>query len=142
MLADRPLRGWNTGFAGESIPVPDDVAFIEDAVRLVENLLKKELRELGINRSPIDPNRRFVFGYSMGGMMAYKLAHELPNRFAALWVMSGAIGGRAHEGTTRTVTNGPQGTRKHLVISRTTAIWIRLCRRAPGSIPRAPRSTR
>jgi len=112
MLADQPLRGWNTGFAGESIPVPNDVAFISKAVRTVENLLQRELQEIGLNKAPIDVDRRFLFGYSMGGMMAYKLAHELPDQFAALWVMSSAIGGRAHDGRTPTVTNDAQGTHK------------------------------
>ena len=63
-------------------------------------MLRRKLGELGVARPPIDADRRFVFGYSMGGMMAYKLAHEIGDHFAALWVMAGAIGGRSHEGLT------------------------------------------
>lgn len=56
-----------------------------------------------------DADRRHLFGYSNGGMMAYRLVHELPDVFASLWVMAGAIGGRAHEGLTPTVFNAPVG---------------------------------
>jgi poly(3-hydroxybutyrate) depolymerase len=102
-------RSWNVGFAGEYLPVQSDVSFIRAAINAVEQMLQRKLRQLGITRPAIDPDRRFVFGYSAGGMMAYKLAHEIPDYFGALWVMAGAYGGRAHEGLTRTVTNDPQG---------------------------------
>jgi poly(3-hydroxybutyrate) depolymerase len=108
-LAGEPLRGWNVGFADDFLPVHSDVSFIQAAVDAVEEMVQRKLDELGVKRRAIDPDRRFVFGYSMGGMLAYRLAHELPNQFAALWVMSGAIGGRSHEGLTGTVMNVPQG---------------------------------
>ena len=108
-LAGEPVRGWNTGFADDFLPVQSDVSFIRAAVDAVEEMLRRKLGELGVTRPPIDADRRFVFGYSMGGMMAYKLAHEIGDHFAALWVMAGAIGGRSHEGLTGTITNDPTG---------------------------------
>ncbi|HUL05337.1 MAG TPA: alpha/beta hydrolase-fold protein [Candidatus Acidoferrum sp.] len=108
-LANEPVRGWNTGFAGEVAPGQNDVGFIRQAVAAVEEMLRAELAQVGIAHGPIDADRRFLFGYSMGGMMAYKLAHELPDHFAALWAMSGAYGGRSHEGLTPTITNDPEG---------------------------------
>lgn len=108
-LAGEPLRGWNTGFAGEFLSVQSDVAFIRNMIRTVEEMLRTELEAVGIKHPPIDAERRFLFGYSMGGMMAYKLAHEMPDHFAAIWALSAAYGGRAHDGLTPTVTNDPQG---------------------------------
>ncbi|MEJ2158606.1 MAG: PHB depolymerase family esterase [Desulfobacteraceae bacterium] len=102
-------RSWNVGFAGEYLPVQSDVSFIRAAIDALEEMLRHKLHGLGISRPAIDPDRRYVFGYSAGGMMAYKLAHEIPDYFGALWVMAGAYGGRAHEGLTATVTNDPQG---------------------------------
>jgi poly(3-hydroxybutyrate) depolymerase len=104
-----PGRSWNTGFAGEYPVVQSDVSFIGHAIAAVEQMLQRQLDELGVTRPPIDADRRFIFGYSAGGMMAYRLARKVPDTFAALWVMSGAIGGRAHELLTSTITNFPQG---------------------------------
>lgn len=108
-LANEALRGWNTGFAGDVPPAQNDIGFIRYAVAAVEEMLRAELDQVGIAHAPIAADRRFLFGYSMGGMMAYKLAHELPDHFAALWAMSAAYGGRSHEGLMPTVTNDPQG---------------------------------
>lgn len=104
-----PVRGWNPGFTGEYMPPHSDVGFIRAAITEVEKMMQRDLRKLGVNRPAIDRDRCFVFGYSMGGMMAYKLAHEVADYFAALWVMSGAYGGRSHEGLTSTVLNNPRG---------------------------------
>jgi poly(3-hydroxybutyrate) depolymerase len=108
-LAGQPLRGWNAGFTGDIPPAQNDVAFIQEAVGAVENLLRAELEAARIRRAPIDVHRRYAFGYSQGGLMAYKLAHDRPDVLAALWVMSAAFGGRNHEGLTPTITNDPQG---------------------------------
>src|SRR5262249_14541069 len=108
-LANEPVRGWNTGFAGEVAPGQNDVGFIRRAVAGVEEMLRAEPAQVGIAHAPIDADRRFLFGYSMGGMMAYKLAHDVPDHFAAMWAMSGAYGGCSHEGLTPTITNDPQG---------------------------------
>lgn len=108
-LSGQTVRGWNTGFAGDYMPPHSDVSFIRAVVAAVESMLQARLDELGVRRPAIDADRRFLFGYSMGGMMAYRLAHAVPDYFAALWVMSGAIGGRSSEGYTDTVTNTPAG---------------------------------
>lgn len=108
-VANQPLRGWNSGFSGGGLPAQDDVKFLRSAVAAIENLLRAELEQAGMRYCPIDADRRFLFGYSNGGMMAYKLAHDVPDTFAALWVMSAAYGGRSHEGLNATVTNDPQG---------------------------------
>ncbi len=63
-------NGWNDGRPGsETI---NDVRFLGDVVTFVEDSLN------------IDPLRVYATGYSMGGMMSYRLACELPNRFAAV----------------------------------------------------------
>jgi poly(3-hydroxybutyrate) depolymerase len=108
-LAGVPVRGWNTGFSGDFLRVQSDVSFIHAAMQAVERMLDQRLAELQVGRPAVDADRRYLFGYSMGGMMSYKLARELPDTFAALWVMSGAIGGRSSEGYTATVTNVPLG---------------------------------
>lgn len=63
-------NGWNDG-RPTAQPV-DDVRFIGDVVTFIQNSLK------------IDPLRTYATGYSMGGMMSYRLGCELPNRFAAV----------------------------------------------------------
>jgi poly(3-hydroxybutyrate) depolymerase len=108
-LDGEPARGWNTGFNGLYFDGKDDVGFLRAAVGAVEGMLRAALVRAGIRRAPIDADRRFLFGYSVGGMFAYRLAHNVPDTFAALWAMSATVGGRAHEGLSATVTNEPQG---------------------------------
>jgi poly(3-hydroxybutyrate) depolymerase len=104
-----PSRGWNTGFSGSYMPVQNDVGFIRAAIGAVETMMQAELTKIGSARRPFDPDRRFLFGYSMGGMLGYRLVSEMPNYWAALWAMSAAFGGRSHDGLTPTVTHVPQG---------------------------------
>lgn len=59
----------------------DDVGFFRDMIALVTDELA------------IDTNRIYVAGLSNGGMMAYRLAAELSDLFAAAAVSSGSIGG-------------------------------------------------
>jgi len=106
----QPLRGWNIGFNGDVVPSQDDSSFIISAVDAVEFMLQTELDRLGVALPAVDQHRRYAFGYSMGGMMAYRIAHDVPDYLAALWVMAGAHGGRAHHGLTTTVANPPRGT--------------------------------
>jgi poly(3-hydroxybutyrate) depolymerase len=108
-LDGEPDRGWDTGFTGTYLPVQNDVGFIKAMIAAVERLLEKELDQLGVRRRPIDADRRFLFGYSMGGMMAYRLVKEMPDHWGALWVMAAAFGGRSHAELTPTVTHPPQG---------------------------------
>ena len=57
----------------------DDVAFIR---RLIEYM---------INRYHVDPSRVYVTGISNGGMMAYRLAAEIPDRIAAIAPVAGTL---------------------------------------------------
>ena len=104
-----PRRGWNIGFTGTYLATWSDVSFVRAMLDAVEAMLEKELRALGIARRAIDRDRRFLFGYSMGGMMSYRLASAMPDSWGALWVMAGAFGGRSHHGITPTVTWPPRG---------------------------------
>ena len=75
----RWLLTWNAGSCcgyatSEGV---DDVAFIDE-------LLDRLLREL-----PVDASRVYAVGLSNGGMMCYRLARELPDRIAAIGVVSG-----------------------------------------------------
>ena len=78
-LTGEPARGWNTGFSGEYLTTQDDVGFVQAMIDAVEEMLQAKLDELGISGPAIDVDRRFLFGYSMGGMMSYRLVNEMPN---------------------------------------------------------------
>src|SRR5262249_47611623 len=66
-------HAWNDGRVGDPrIGNTNDVQFLGDIVIFMGRSLH------------IDPNRVYAAGYSMGGMMAYRLGCELPNRFAAI----------------------------------------------------------
>ncbi len=78
---------WNSGHAYYGGQVgEDDVAFIDavllDATRRTANAGWR-----------IDQSRTYAVGFSNGGMMAYRLAAERSNDFAAIAVMQCAIGG-------------------------------------------------
>ena len=106
-----PFRGWNVGYTGGiDAPDVDDVAFISAAVTRVKGWLDDQLTALGSSRKSIDPGRRFLFGYSNGGMMAYKLAASMGDTWAAMWVQSGSFGGKSESGITSLVENTPAGT--------------------------------
>lgn len=66
-------NAWNDGRTGDPrIGVVDDVRFLDGVVRFMEQ---------GLN---IDPLRVYAAGYSMGGMMSFRVGCELPHRFAAV----------------------------------------------------------
>lgn len=58
-----------------------------EAILFSQRQLKVFLDE-GLKRYPIDPKKLVVLGFSQGGVMAYSLALENPERFAALVVLS------------------------------------------------------
>jgi hypothetical protein len=100
-----PLRGWHSS----GLSAQNDAKFIRNAEKTVENPLPAKFDRVDIRHSPIDADHRFLCGYSNSGMMAYKLAHDVPDMFAALWVISAEFGGPSHEGLGSTATNDPQG---------------------------------
>lgn len=108
-LDGEPLRIWNPGFGGGVLRGQNDVGFITAMIAAIERMMTRELRELGIPGPAIDPNRRFLFGYSAGGMMSYRVVSRMPDYWAALWVQSSAYGGRSYHGLTKRVTNLPRG---------------------------------
>lgn len=64
---------WNDGRSGDArIGNVDDVQFLRDAVSFMSRSLS------------IDARRVYATGYSMGGMMAYRLGCEAPDVFAAV----------------------------------------------------------
>jgi len=66
-------NAWNDGRQGDPrVGKVDDVRFLDSAVQFIEKMLH------------IDANRVYAAGYSMGGMMAYRLACASPDRFAAV----------------------------------------------------------
>jgi polyhydroxybutyrate depolymerase len=75
-------RTWNGGYCCGSAVAQgvDDVTFIR--------LLVAELREA----HAIDPARVFAVGHSNGGMMAYRLACEAADVFAAVGVQASSLG--------------------------------------------------
>jgi polyhydroxybutyrate depolymerase len=77
-LADT-LLVWNSGGLGPERKNPDDVAFI----RLLLDAMARELK--------VAPKRVYVAGLSNGGMMAYRLALEMPDRLAAIAAVGGTL---------------------------------------------------
>jgi polyhydroxybutyrate depolymerase len=73
-------RSWNAGFCcGRAAELGlDDVGFV---AALLDDLAR---------RTPIDPQRIYATGHSNGGMIAYRLAAELPGRLAAIAPVGGA----------------------------------------------------
>lgn len=78
------LATWNAGICcGKARDLEiDDVGFIQ---RVVEEMQQ---------RANIDPKRIYANGMSNGGMMAYRLACELPNTFRAIAAVAGTDGTR------------------------------------------------
>jgi polyhydroxybutyrate depolymerase len=76
------LATWNAGICcGKARDLNiDDVGFIQ---RVVEEMQQ---------RANIDPKRIYANGMSNGGMMAYRLACELPNTFKAIAAVAGTDG--------------------------------------------------
>lgn len=72
-----PFLVWNAGGFGDPAGRPDDVAFIDRLLDAVAEAV------------PTDPKRVYACGMSNGGMMCYRLATELPGRFAAIAPVAG-----------------------------------------------------
>ena len=74
---------WNAGrCCGDAvIQGAGDVAFIRALINTFE----------ADARLHVDPNAIFVSGFSLGGMMAYRLGCELSDRIAAIGVVSGVL---------------------------------------------------
>ena len=74
-------RAWNAGTCcgPASRQGIDDVAFIDALVRALEG------------SGEIDPERVYATGMSNGAMMAYRLACDLPGRFAAIGPVAGTM---------------------------------------------------
>lgn len=80
----RGKRAWNDGFAGiAGNPECDDVGFISAVI------------DRAIAEDGADPERVYVIGVSKGGMMAYRIAAELPHRLAAFSAVLAAMPLRA-----------------------------------------------
>jgi polyhydroxybutyrate depolymerase len=79
---------WNAGFCcgGAAVHDVDDVGFISE---LVETLTQRYV---------IDTDRIYVTGFSNGGILAYRLAAELPDTFEAVGVIAASNAG-TNEGT-------------------------------------------
>lgn len=74
-------RSWNAGVCcGEAL------AQNIDDVGLTRDLVDRLLRDF-----PIDPTRIYATGFSNGGAMAYKLACDLPELFAAIAPVGGSV---------------------------------------------------
>jgi predicted esterase len=123
---DRPARGWNSGVDGVATgPKIDDVGFIKEMLKVIDERLRAELLTakddidavtagnpfpwqyiflpgpIAKTEAPetlFDVDRRFLFGYSNGGMMAHRLVNKMSDHWAALWGMSTAVGGQAQQG--------------------------------------------
>lgn len=72
-------NSWNVGFEGQFNNGIDDVGFVE---MLIDSLY---------NRFAIDPARIYSTGMSNGGFFSYRLACELPGRFAAIASVTGTM---------------------------------------------------
>lgn len=94
------LQHWNAGHccgkaADDKI---DDIGFVMSVV----DKLSREL--------PVDPSRIYLAGMSNGGMLAYRILAEQPERFAAAAVVAGAISSRLPDVPEQKLPNTFQGT--------------------------------
>lgn len=125
---DRPSRGWNSGVDGVTTgPQIDDVGFIQEMMKVINQKLREEILSAAedidevtggsfpwqynvapapfMSERPIEApetlfnhERRFLFGYSNGGMMAHRLVRAMPDQWAAIWGISTTVGGKAQQG--------------------------------------------
>jgi polyhydroxybutyrate depolymerase len=81
----RETRTWNTLY-GDAPDGPGILAKVDDLgfVRALLARLKETLK--------IDPNRVYACGFSAGAYMAYRLAMEMPEQFAAVGPVCGSLG--------------------------------------------------
>lgn len=63
---------WNDGRPDPGLALIDDIAYFDHLITLLTNSLH------------IDEQRVYTSGYSMGGMLSYRLGCNLPDRFAAI----------------------------------------------------------
>lgn len=72
---------WNAGTCCASGDRPDmpDVEFLDDVLADVQR------------RTPVDPSRIHMVGFSNGGMLAYRYACQRPGRLAGVGVVAGAM---------------------------------------------------
>jgi len=82
---ETPIGPGTTGYAWYPMSMggPPDVGAILSSRQKLHGFL-----EACIQRYPIDPKKFVVLGFSQGGVMAYSLALENPERFAGLAVLS------------------------------------------------------
>jgi polyhydroxybutyrate depolymerase len=73
-------QGWNVGWIDLSGKKQDEAPFISAVLDQTMKVTK------------VDPNRVYVCGHSNGGFLSYYLATKMPERFAAVGIMAGAIG--------------------------------------------------
>jgi len=104
-------RGWNTNWTSTNYQDVDDIQFITQLRSVVNDWMASRLADAGISYSgaPLDEDRRYLFGYSLGGMFAFQYARQTTNTFAAVWGENATFGGRRHmQGSLgTTVTNPP-----------------------------------
>lgn len=93
---------WNPGSFFPNDDPQDDVAFFDRVLQVVEAYL---LEQVGIvwradgtlQDHVIDRYRRYLFGYSNGAMMGFRLVKEMPSgTWAAFHAMCGTIGGKRY----------------------------------------------
>lgn len=81
---ERPGTGWTAHPEIFDGPKPsDDLGFFRRLLPRLERTL------------PVDPTRIYIAGHLSGGIMAYRLAGEMPERFAAVGAVSGSVRVRA-----------------------------------------------
>jgi len=82
------LQHWNAGFCcGKALADGiDDVGFVAAVIDEVSRALA------------VDQGRVFLVGYSNGGMLAYRMAAEMPERLAGVAVFAATVGVRSSTG--------------------------------------------
>lgn len=91
---ETPIGPGATGYAWYPMTMggPPDVTAILSSRQKLQGFLDECLE-----RYPIDPKKLVVLGFSQGGVMAYTLALTMPERFAALVVLSSWLPQEAFE---------------------------------------------
>jgi polyhydroxybutyrate depolymerase len=90
--AEDSALGWNSGLLPDLPPHVDDVAFVRELLKQLEQHLS------------VDPRRVYAAGFSNGGFMTHRLAAELPDLLAGAAVVEGTMGLAQPDGSFATTT--------------------------------------
>lgn len=111
-LGDEPIRTWAAWPNLAPQHVVDETA-INAMITHADGLVQNFFTDRGVTRASFDVDRIHLFGYSNGALMAFRMAFKYPDKFASIYAVCGADGGRTYQfGTLQINKPNPLGTKK------------------------------